>query len=67
MIYDRPATEGCVLEENKAGFCHSNNCDRCGWNKDEQVRRRLLIEKYGLTTGLDGLRYLHLGRKRRAR
>lgn len=38
-------------------------CGGCGWNIDEQKRRKALLAKKGMTKGKDGLRRLIIKRK----
>lgn len=53
------AVPGCTLGTALASNCIGVPCEGCGWNEDEQARRKKLIERVGLTfdpeTGLNRL------------
>lgn len=59
---------GCTLGTMLASGCYGKPCETCGWNEDEQARRRKLIEKKGLTvdpeTGLRRLIVTERGERR---
>ena len=68
----RPRTEffvvpGCTLGTMLASNCIGVPCETCGWNEDEQERRRKLIRKNGLTVDPEtGLRRLVIPERRKA-
>ena len=56
---------GCTLGTMLASNCIGVPCETCGWNTDEQERRRKLIRQGGLTEDPEtGLRRLVVPERR---
>ena len=59
---------GCTLGAQLASGCYGQACETCGWNQDEQERRRKLIREKGLTVDpMTGLRRLVVTERRAGR
>lgn len=59
--------DNCLIQDCRASkTCNGHSCKGCGWNPEENRRRRRQMEIRGLTTGSDGLRRLVLRRRKRA-
>ena len=59
---------GCTLGAQLASGCYGKSCENCGWNQDEQERRRKLIREKGLTEDpMTGLKRLVVTERRAGR
>ena len=59
---------GCTLGAQLASGCYGQACETCGWNQDEQERRRKLIREKGLTEDpMTGLKRLVVTERRAGR
>ena len=63
-ISDLFPVSGCTLGQMRATMCTGEVCDNCGWNRDEQARRKAAMHRSGLTLDPEtGLRRLTVGRR----